>query len=321
MTEPIKLPPPHGYIYVWDGPYGTHRLVAGQYNGRQCDRTVAYCTEAQVHAAIEADRQARGEPVYAFRRKGLTDFSTCTKERFDELSDNPLFDTRIFYTAPQPAEPVKTRKAFICAACDGVYADSPVSQCDCMPEKDEFIEGTLSYPSAEPVGVQIEEIIESVKAYGRAYSMPNTTATELTIRLHDIRTLLAKYTAPQPKQQASELTSSTLGPIKVGNLPTVNQDDYPGLGDWWVQLRVGSDNDEVLARVYGDTPQQAYERAILLVKPQPQQQIPEGYKLVPVEPTIEMCDAALAVQGSCTKGVYHVYRAMLEAAPEPKEPT
>lgn len=48
-------------------------------------------------------------------------------------------------------------------------------------------------------------------------------------------------------------------------------------------------------------------------------QIPEGYKLVPVEPTIKMCDAALAVQGSCTKGVYHVYRAMLEAAPEPKE--
>lgn len=46
--------------------------------------------------------------------------------------------------------------------------------------------------------------------------------------------------------------------------------------------------------------------------------IPEGYKLVPVEPTIEMCDAALAVQGICTKGVYHVYRAMLEAAPEPK---
>lgn len=55
-------------------------------------------------AAIEADRQARGEPVYAFRRKGLADFATCTKERFDELSDNQLFDTRIFYTTPQPPQ-------------------------------------------------------------------------------------------------------------------------------------------------------------------------------------------------------------------------
>lgn len=54
MDKPIKLPPPHGYIYVWDGPYGTHRLTAGQYNGRQCDRTIAYYTEAQVRAAIDA---------------------------------------------------------------------------------------------------------------------------------------------------------------------------------------------------------------------------------------------------------------------------
>lgn len=50
------------------------------------------------------DRQARGEPIYAFRRKGLTDFSTCTKERFYELSDNRLFETRIFYNSPQPPQ-------------------------------------------------------------------------------------------------------------------------------------------------------------------------------------------------------------------------
>ena len=46
-----------------------------------------------------------GEPVYAFRRKGLDDFCTCTEKRYAELSDKPtLFETRIFYTAPQPVE-------------------------------------------------------------------------------------------------------------------------------------------------------------------------------------------------------------------------
>ncbi len=45
----------------------------------------------------------RGEPVYAFRRKGLDNFCTCTKKRYAELSAKPnLFETCIFYTAPQP---------------------------------------------------------------------------------------------------------------------------------------------------------------------------------------------------------------------------
>ena len=45
------------------------------------------------------------EPVYAFRRKGFDDFCTCTEKRYAELSAKPnLFETRIFYTAPQPVE-------------------------------------------------------------------------------------------------------------------------------------------------------------------------------------------------------------------------
>lgn len=55
--------------------------------------------------------------------------------------------------------------------------------------------------------------------------------------------------------------SDDIGEIRVGRLHTMNQDDYPGLGDWWVQLRIGEDSDEVLARVYGSTPQEANNRA------------------------------------------------------------
>ena len=44
-----------------------------------------------------------GERVYAFRRKGLADFCTCDEARYEELSNKPnLFETRVFYTAPQP---------------------------------------------------------------------------------------------------------------------------------------------------------------------------------------------------------------------------
>lgn len=52
-----------------------------------------------------------------------------------------------------------------------------------------------------------------------------------------------------------------IGDVRVGRLPTMNQDEYPGLGDWWVQLRIGEDSEEVLARVYGATPQEANNRA------------------------------------------------------------
>lgn len=55
-----------------------------------------------------------------------------------------------------------------------------------------------------------------------------------------------------------------LGHIRVGRLPTVNQDAYPGLGDYWVQLRIGQEGEEVLARVYGNTPEQAHNRAAAL---------------------------------------------------------
>ena len=48
------------------------------------------------------------EPVYAFRRKGLDDFCTCTKERYEELSTKPtLFDVTIFYAAPVDAKAIR----------------------------------------------------------------------------------------------------------------------------------------------------------------------------------------------------------------------
>ena len=71
-------------------------------------------------------------------------------------------------------------------------------------------------------------------------------------------TKLYRHAQPAPVVPA---VSDDIGEIRVGRLPTMNQEDYPGLGDWWVQLRIGEDSDEVLARVYGATPQEANSRA------------------------------------------------------------
>lgn len=38
-----------------------------------------------------------------------------------------------------------TRPIFICVLCEGIYADEPVSECDCQAGAKEFIEGIAEY--------------------------------------------------------------------------------------------------------------------------------------------------------------------------------
>lgn len=148
----------------------------------------------------------------------------------------------------------------------------------------------------------------------------------------EVNKLLGRIPAqPAPVVPA---VSDDIGEIRVGRLPTMNQDDYPGLGDWWVQLRIGEDFDEVLARVYGATPQEANNRAEALacraamlhggnspVIPDGSAvvaltgipMIPDGYVMVPKEPTDEMLAAAKEWTG-LTSTAEVVYIKMLAAA-------
>lgn len=52
--------------------------------------------------------------------------------------------------------------------------------------------------------------------------------------------------------------------LRVGSLPTMNQDEYPSLPGWWVQIW-DSNGNTVVARVYGDSPAEARERALAFV--------------------------------------------------------
>ena len=58
--------------------------------------------------------------------------------------------------------------------------------------------------------------------------------------------------------------------FKVGNLVTLTGGDYPGLGQWFVQLW---DGDEVAARVYGDD-REAINRRIAALNTPPAQPAP-----------------------------------------------
>ncbi len=150
----------------------------------------------------------------------------------------------------------------------------------------------------------------------------------------------ARRTTPQPAPVVPAV-SDDIGEIRVGRLPTMNQDDYPGLGDWWVQLRIGEDSDEVLARVYGATPQEANNRAEALacraamlqaepvctcpsgdgslrwpcpVHPGNSPVIPYGYVMVPINMTTEQMravqrDSTLGTFASAhLKGAFDLYR-------------
>lgn len=56
---------------------------------------------------------------------------------------------------------------------------------------------------------------------------------------------------------------------RVGNLVTMNQDEYPGLGGWFTQIWCG---DDVVARIYGEDHEQIRERidTILTASPAPE---------------------------------------------------
>lgn len=53
----------------------------------------------EIRAYLDAPER-KDEPVYLARRKGLDDFFTCSKDRYEELSALDLFETKLAYLHP-----------------------------------------------------------------------------------------------------------------------------------------------------------------------------------------------------------------------------
>lgn len=44
------------------------------------------------------------EQIYLYRRKGLSDYATCDRARYVELSQHKLFETKVCYASDEPEE-------------------------------------------------------------------------------------------------------------------------------------------------------------------------------------------------------------------------
>ncbi|MFY2608275.1 hypothetical protein [Achromobacter ruhlandii] len=100
-------------------------------------------------------------------------------------------------------------------------------------------------------------------------TLPDTSPAAVLAMTRNLRTngyeLAARMMEAMGAAPASPVSTveqgETLAEARAGRLPTMNQEEYPGLGAWWVQIRIGPDFDKVLARVYGESPEETMERA------------------------------------------------------------
>jgi hypothetical protein len=122
-------------------------------------------------------------------------------------------------------------------------------------------------------------------------------------------------------QQAEAAPAPTTEPVawKVGNLLTMSDSDYPGMGSMFAQVWEG---DDLIARVYGDSADEVRTRAARIASPaaHPANTGEAKWKPVPLTPTREMLEAAQALDGGdddIMAAWANAYGAMLDAAPSP----
>lgn len=228
MKDDIKLPPLAGTLASLPE---RHKKVIEAY-GQACAR-----------AAIEADRQQRGEPEYRisacyFPKVGEVELSW--ERQYDGAEAHLTFkatpdqgkrlvsviDPCVYYTAaPQPA---RQRRS-------------------------------------EPVtGGNVSELLSAIQLFGRRKRQEGAGLSDPKLQAvrsawDEVYRLVQAVAAPQPAEPIGDKE------WKLGNLLTINLDGYPALGSFFVQIWEG---DFVVARVYGNSEEEVRSRANALLTQQ-----------------------------------------------------
>ena len=63
------------------------------------------------------------------------------------------------------------RKVFICKSCEGIYADEPVTACDCMPSKNHVYEFEHGYILDEETKRMVLELCRNVMQNVASWSL------------------------------------------------------------------------------------------------------------------------------------------------------
>ena len=105
----------------------------------------------------------------------------------------------------QPAQETKGRKVFVCTHCDGVYADQPVTRCDCLPDENTFTEGWICFgapaQAAEPFGYFHQLLNHEGKGNGVWLGAAERKVVEQAHTPGETsEEIVALYTSPQPTQ-------------------------------------------------------------------------------------------------------------------------
>ena len=103
----------------------------------------------------------------------------------------------------QPAQETKGRKVFVCTHCDGVYADQPVTRCDCLPDENTFTEGWICFgapaQAAEPFGYFHQLLNHEGKGNGVWLGAAERKVVEQAHTPGETsEEIVALYTTPQP---------------------------------------------------------------------------------------------------------------------------
>jgi len=128
----------------------------------------------------------------------------------------------------ESAAPATTRKAFICPSCEGVYADQPVSQCDCMPGRNEFIEGVIAYPAVAQPAASAEPMFWYRPRSDGGYEGPLHNE-----RIEEVRKRCGAWVPLFAGRSTTEALSGSEDPLKSSLRPFSDEfKRWDGVGCW-----------------------------------------------------------------------------------------